>query len=302
MNVTTIRTKLKKPLPFWRSVFGGWFHEDLFTQAAAAGYYAVFSLPGLILVATAIASLVFERSLVQDEVDSIIQSIIGRDLTFNVRNALENSEIMGRQSIAFAIGFLIILYGASRFFMQLQKSLNHVFGVTPKKKPNVKTVLKKRLSSLVLVLCSGFVLLVLLSVSSLLSAFQDYLALQLPLVDINLMLLLNWGVSYCVVVGMFTALYKIVPDVRIQWRCAFMGALLSAILFMAGQGAVNYYFAVANPQSVFGAAGSIILLMLWVSYAFMILMFGAHVTRTHMESVTGRQVEPDREVAEHNQL
>lgn len=278
---------------FFKRVFGGWFHEDLFTQAAAAGYYAVFSLPGLILIATALASLVFERSMVQNEIDSIIQSIIGRDLTFNMRDAMESSAIMGRQSIAIAVGFLIIFYGASRFFMQLQKSLNHVFGIAPPKKKRIKTLIKKRVISLILVLCSGLVLLTLLTISSLLSVFKNYLAVQLPLVDFDLMVVANWGVSYGIVTMMFTLLFKIIPDTTVLWRSAFLGAVLSAVLFMLGQGAVNYYFEVANPQSVFGAAGSIILLMLWVSYAFMILMFGAHVCRTHMEGVNAQKMHPD---------
>ena len=103
---------MKRLFKFARDVYKNWFTEDLFTQSAAAGYYAVFSLPGLILIVTAVASLVFDRAAVQDEINSIMRSLIGRELTFNVKNSLENFEIFGRQWIAFLIGFGIALYGA----------------------------------------------------------------------------------------------------------------------------------------------------------------------------------------------
>lgn len=288
---------MKKVITFLTEIYQTWFKEDLFTQAAAAAYYAVFSLPGLILIATAIASLFFDRALVQSEVNDLMHSMIGRELTFNVQNSLNSMEIVGRQWIAFLIGLCIILYGASRFFMQLQKSLNLVWGVVPKKTANIKAVIRKRFISLVLVLSAGLVLLILLTVTSFLTLLSDYIALQIPLLNVDLMLILNWGISYLIVVGLFTLLYKIVPDVKVEWLSSLYGALFSGALFMIGQAGVNYYFSVANPQSVFGAAGSIILLMLWVSYAFIILLMGANFCKTHMERTSGHTAEPDREIA-----
>tara|TARA_B100001750_G_C15495264_1_gene593715 strand:- start:417 stop:1304 length:888 start_codon:yes stop_codon:yes gene_type:complete len=288
---------MKKVITFLTEIYQTWFKEDLFTQAAAAAYYAVFSLPGLILIATAIASLFFDRTLVQSEVNDLMHSMIGSELTFNVQNSLNSMEIMGRQWIAFLIGLCIILYGASRFFMQLQKSLNLVWGVIPKKTAKIQAVIRKRFISLVLVLSAGFVLLIMLTVTSFLTLLSDYIALQIPLLNIDLMLILNWSISYFIVVGLFTLLYKIVPDVKVEWLSAMYGALFSAALFMVGQACVNYYFSVANPQSVFGAAGSIILLMLWVSYAFIILLLGANFCKTHMERTSGRKAEPEREIA-----
>ena len=181
--------------------------------------------------------------------------------------------------------------------MQLQKSLNRVFGVIPKKRKKYAVVLKKRLTSLTLVLSTGLVLLVTMTMTSLLTILADYIALNIPVININLMFLLNWGISYVIVTGLFTLLYKIVPDAKVAWVSALIGALLSAALFMIGQGIINYYFSVANPQSVFGAAGSIILLMLWVSYAFVILLLGANVCKAHMEQATGHKAEPERDIA-----
>ena len=287
----------KTLIDFGKNVYNGWFSESTFTQAAAASYYAVFSLPGLILIASAVASLVFDQATVQEEVNKIITGLIGRDLSFNVKQSLAGVEVFGQTWIPFMIGFGIILYGASRFFMQLQKSLNYVWGVIPKKRQNFKAVVRKRFVSLVLVLGTGFVLLIMLTVTSFLTLLADYIALQIPVINVDIMLVLNWGISYLIVAGLFTLLYKFIPDVIVAWFASFVGALVSAALFMIGQGFVNYYFTVSNPQSVFGAAGSIILLMIWVSYAFMILLLGAHVCKSYMEFDTGRKAEPDRDIA-----
>jgi len=144
-------------------------------------------------------------------------------------------------------------------------------------------VVKKRLASLVLVLVMGFVLLVLLTMTSVLTLLSDYLAVQIPYLNMDVMVILNWGVSYLIIACLFTFLYKWVPDVKVMWSSAALGAFIASALFIVGQGAVNYYFSVSNPQSVFGAAGSLILLMLWVSYAFMIVLLGAHSARVHMK-------------------
>ena len=266
-----------------RDVFQRWFNEVSFTHSAAAAYYAVFSLPGLLLIMTAIASLVFDRTAVEDEVNSIIENLIGRELTINVQASLQSIEIMGRQWLAFLLGFAILLFAATRFFMQLQRSLNAVWGIKIGDKKGFLRIVKKRLASLILVLMMGFVLLVVLTMTSVLTLLSDYIALQIPYLNMNLMVILNWGLSYLIILCLFTCLYKWVPDVRVAWRSSMFGAAFASALFMVGQGAVNYYFSVADPQSVFGAAGSLILLMLWVSYAFMIVLLGAHISRVHME-------------------
>jgi membrane protein len=279
-----------------KTVFRNWFNDTLFTHAAAAGYYAVFSVPGLILIATAIASLVFDEVTVQDEVNQITRALIGRELSFNIYDSLAQAQIFGRQWLAFLIGFAIILYAASRFFMQLHKSLNHVWGVIPRKRQNLSILIRKRFISVVLVLASGLVLLTLMAITSLLGLLSDYIALQIPIIDISVMVILNLVISYCIVVLLFTLLYKIVPDVKIRWRSAFFGAIISAAMFIIGQSLVNYYFTIADPQSIFGAAGSLILLMIWVSYAFIIIMLGAHVSKAHMQD-SGQIASPDSHIA-----
>jgi len=150
---------------------------------------------------------------------------------------------------------------------------------------------------LALVLFVGFMLLVTLSVTSIMTLLSDYIAIQIPYFNINTMVIINKTVMFGIVVALFTLIFKIVPDAIIIWKSSVIGAFVSAVFFTLGQSAVTYYFSVTDPQSAFGAAGSITLMMLWVSYAFMILLLGAHTTRAHMEWATGHKAKAESDIA-----
>ena len=280
-----------------RNILGAWLNEHSFSQSAAAAYYAVFSLPGLIIVMSFMASLFYERATVEGEIDSMIVSMIGQDLSLNLKTMMQTLDLEQSNLVMLLVGAGTILFGATRFFMQLQRSLNYIWDVEIKKSSTLWRVIKKRLMSLALVLFVGFMLLVTLSVTSLLSLLANYIAVQIPLINIDSMLIVNKAVMFGIIVALFTLIYKIVPDAVILWSSSVIGAIVATIFFTIGQSLVTLYFSVADPQSAFGAAGSITLMMLWVSYAFMILLLGAHTTRAHLEWVTGRKATAESDIA-----
>ncbi len=280
-----------------KNILAAWLNENSFSQSAAAAYYAVFSLPGLIIVMSFMASLFYERTHVDAEIDSMVSGLIGQDLSLNLKSMMEGMSLTESSLLTLAVGVITILFGATRFFMQLQRSLNFIWDVEIKKSSTFWRVIKKRLKSLALVLFVGFMLLVTLSVTSLLSILADYIAIQIPFLNINSMLIVNKIVMFSIVVFLFTLIFKIVPDAQILWLSSFVGAIVSAILFTLGQSGITAYFSIADPQSAFGAAGSITLMMLWVSYAFMILLLGTHTTRAHMEWATGKRAKPEADIA-----
>ncbi len=280
-----------------KSILGSWLNENSLSQSAAAAYYAVFSLPGLIIVMSVMASLFYDRAMVDGEINKMITGFIGQDLTLNIQSAMDNMHVRDSGLITLLVGAVTILFGATRFFMQLQRSLNFIWDVEIKKSSTFWRVIKKRLMSLALVLFVGFMLLVTLSITSLLTILADYIAIQIPLININSMLIINKLVIFSIVVGLFTLIFKIVPDAQILWKSSAIGAVVSASFFTLGQSAITTYFSIADPQSAFGAAGSITLMMLWVSYAFMILLLGAHITRAHMEWSTGHKAKAESDIA-----
>lgn len=274
-----------------------WLNERSFTQSAAAAYYAIFSLPGLIIIMSVMASIFFDKARVDNEIQSMVNGFIGQDLSLNLQSMISDLNMAERGWWALLIGIITILFGATRFFMQLQRSLNTIWDVEIKKSSAFWIVIKKRLMSLALVLFVGFMLLVTLSVTSIMSILSDYIALQIPYFNIGLMMIINKLVMFGIIVLLFTLIFKIVPDAKILWSSSTIGAIISAIFFTLGQTLITTYFSLADPQSAFGAAGSITLMMLWVSYAFMILLLGAHVTRAHMEYVMGQKVKPESDIA-----
>jgi membrane protein len=279
------------------NVLKSWLNENSFSQSAAAAYYAVFSLPGLIIVMSVMASLFYEKTLVDNEINTMIEGFIGQELSLNLKSTMEELSLTKSSWMTLAIGAGTILFGATRFFMQLQRSLNFIWDVEIKKSSTFILVIKKRLMSLALVLFVGFMLLVTLSVTSVMAILADYIAIKIPYINIDTMVIVNRAVMFSIVVLLFTLIFKIVPDAIILWSSSAIGAVVSALFFTLGQTAITTYFSITDPQSAFGAAGSITLMMLWVSYAFMILLLGAHTTRAHMEWATGKKAKPESDIA-----
>ncbi len=280
-----------------KNILSAWLNENSFSQSAAAAYYAVFSLPGLIIVMSVMASLFYEKALVDAEINTMIAGFIGQELSLNLKSTMESLSLTKSSWFTLAIGAGTILFGATRFFMQLQRSLNYIWDVEIKKSSKFFHVIKKRLMSLALVLFVGFMLLVTLSVTSIMAILADYIAIKIPYINIDTMVIINRVVMFGIVVLLFTLIFKIVPDAVILWSSSAIGAVVSAAFFTLGQTAITTFFTLTDPQSAFGAAGSITLMMLWVSYAFMILLLGAHTTRAHMEWATGKKAKPESDIA-----
>jgi len=288
---------MKQTLKILKNILSAWLNENSFSQSAAAAYYAVFSLPGLIIVMSVMASLFYEKALVDQEINQMIAGFIGQELSLNLKSTMESLSLTKSSWLTLAIGAGTILFGATRFFMQLQRSLNYIWDVEIKKSSTFWLVIKKRLMSLALVLFVGFMLLVTLSVTSIMAILADYIAIKIPYINIDTMVIINRAVMFGIVVLLFTLIFKIVPDAVILWPSSAIGAIVSAAFFTLGQTAITTYFTITDPQSAFGAAGSITLMMLWVSYAFMILLLGAHTTRAHMEWATGKKAKPESDIA-----
>lgn len=288
---------MKKLYGILKNIGSAWLNENSFSQAAAAAYYAVFSLPGLIVVMSVMASLFYERAHVDAQINDMISGFIGQDMSLDLQDTMAEISFQKSSWLTLTIAAATILFGATRFFMQLQRSLNFIWDVEIKKSSAVWMVVKKRLMSLALVLFVGFMLLVTLSVTSIMTLLSDYIALEIPFINVGLMIIVNKAVMFGIVTLLFTLIFKIVPDAIIMWKSSVIGALVSAIFFTLGQSVVTYYFSATDPQSAFGAAGSITLMMLWVSYAFMILLLGAHTTRAHMELVTGHKAKAETDIA-----
>lgn len=270
-----------------------WLRDDPFTQSAAAAYYAIFSMPGLLIIIMALAVIFFDQQKVQTEVLNHIRDVLGSQTAGSVQHIVEQAQKNDRDLWAMIAGGVTLLFGATGLFAQLQRSLNRIWEVEFKKTAGIKAFIKSRLISFGLILVVGFLLLISLSLTTVLTVFGEWTAEQFSPKSAIVLALLNVGLSFLTITALFMMIFKILPDAKVAWRVAFLGGALSALLFTVGQYALNYYFDLAKPQSSFGAAGSAILVMLWVSYSCMILMIGAEFSRTYAEAINGgRKAKP----------
>lgn len=294
-------TSKASPKNLWlitKKSFEAWNAADPFRQSAIIAYYAIFSIPSLLVIIIALAGLAFGKEAVQGEISNQISSAMGDDTARQIEEIIAKAGEQKKSIIATIIGLISLILGAMGVFLQLQTSLNLIWEV--KVKPELKgkqkwiKLLRDRLFSFGLIISIGFLLLVSLILTTALAAFSTWIKAHLPDFMLFLFQFINFLISFIIISVLFALMYKILPDARIKWRDVWIGAMVTTLLFILGKFGLGFYFGKAEPGSTYGAAGSIILVMLWVSYSCMIVFFGAEFTKqfaTHF----GRGIEPSKD-------
>lgn len=277
--MTTFKDKLKAQGAIFKKTAIAWYAADPFREAAIVSYYAIFSIPALLVIIISAAGFFFGREAVSGHVSQQISSAMGADAAKQIEAIVANASETKATVLASIIGFVTLILGATGVFGQLQKSLDIIWEVEVKAKKAWLKSLKDRLFSFGLILSIGFLLLVSLVISAGLSAFSDWIKAHLPDFMMFVFRLVSFVISFGVITVLFTLMFKILPDVKVKWRNVWIGAMITSLLFIAGKFALGLYFGKANPGSTYGAAGSVILIMLWVNYSSMIVFFGAEYTK-----------------------
>jgi membrane protein len=280
--------RLKPFLKIAGSASKRWWNKDPFMQSAVIAYYAIFSIPGLLVMVISISTLFFERDVITGHLYTQISSIMGVETARQVQDMIISVSQTHKSVLATIIGLITILVGATGVFVELQKALNIIWEVKVKPRKAVLTVLRTRLFSFGLVLSIGFLLLISLTITTILAAMSAWVMSHWPNHVLSIFYVLNFIVSFAVVMFLFAVMFKILPDAKIQWNHLWLGSVLTAFLFILGKTAIGFYLSKANPGSAYGAAGSIILILLWVSYSSMIFFYGAEFTRAYADHVTGK--------------
>lgn len=282
----------KDLLSLLKESYSEWNDDDPFRMSAAMSYYAIFSLPGLLLIVISVAGFIFGEEAVQGEISTQISSMIGSDAAKNVEEMISNVHQNESSIWATIIGFATLIFGATGLFYQLQISLNQIWEVQVKKEEGIKKVLVDRITSFGVILVIGFLLLISLVLTAALSAFSDFIKENLPSYLIYVFYIVEFLVSYGIITLLFATIYKVLPDVNIRWKTVWIGAAVTAALFVIGKFALGIYFGKSDPGSAYGAAGSLILILLWVSYSCLILFFGAEFTQVYARRY-GHKIEPN---------
>ena len=248
--------------------------------AAALAYYTIFALAPLLVLVISIASLVFSGDQAQQALLEQIRQTVGGDAAGIVQTMISNQGGQSSGIIATIIGFATLAVGATGMFAQLQSALNQIWDVELKPETGIVHTLKIRAMALGIVLVIGFLLLVSLVLSSLLSAFGGFLSSTLPGGAV-LWQVLNFALSLGVITLLFAMIFKYLPDVKVAWSDVWMGAFVTALLFGVGRFLISFYISSSSTSSTYGAAGSLIVLLLWIYYSAQILLFGAEFTQVY---------------------
>lgn len=266
---------------FLKTTINEWVEAEPFQLAAALSYYTLFSLAPLLLIAIGVAGLVFGREAAQNQIVETLQGMIGQDSAKAVQEMIQaSSEKPKTGMLSTIIGFVALLFGAGGVVGQLQTSLNRMWEVTPRPGQGIWGFLRQRFFSFAMVLAIGFLLLVSLVVTAVLSSFTSMLSSFLG--DATFVAhAIDILVSFGFVTLLFALIYKYVPDVEIQWRDVWVGAALTSILFTIGKYLIGLYIGTSGVGSTFGAAGSLITILVWVYYSSLIFFLGAEFTRVY---------------------
>ena len=258
-----------------------WNDSDPFRQSAIIAYYAIFSIPGLLMIVIWVAGTLFGAEAIRGEISQQATEYMGADAAKGVEDLLASVELDQSSLIMRIIGTATLLFGATTLFFQLQKSLNYIWDVEANPNNGIKKLIVDRASSLGLILVVAFLLLITLVISALVSILGNWIDANFGDVLLYAVQGLNFLLSLGVVSLLFAVMFKFLPDVEISWNSVWVGSVVTAVLFTIGKTLLGFYFAHADPSSSFGAAGTIILVMIWVNYTCLILFFGAEFTQVH---------------------
>lgn len=274
-----LNIRIENILRLFKLALKEWWAKDPFKESAVIAYYAIFSLPGLLMVILTIAGYFFGQDAVSGRIASQITSTLGPDTAHQVEDIIANGAKSKNSMFATIIGILTILIGATGVFVEFQKSLNSIWGVKHDiTKSGFLRLVKERVFSFGLIISVAFILIVSLVISATIAALSSWVVSNFSEVVLIILQFVNAILSLCILAGLFALMFKIIPDAKIKWSHVWLGSVVTAVLFELGKFSLGVYFSSADPGSGYGAAGSVILIMLWVSYSSMIVFYGAEFT------------------------
>lgn len=271
------------------------FSDDkAFKKSASLSYYTLFALAPMLIIIMGVVSLIWGQDATQGRIYNEINDYVGAEAAAQIQSIIQNLSVGKGSLIATIIGVGTLAFAATKVFIEIQDSLNEIFNVKPKPKRGWLKMLQDRALSFSIVLSLGFLLIVSLILNGIISALSSSLMDYLPsltlfgfdLVDdttVITLYIINNLITFFVLAVMFGAMFKFLPDIRIKWKDVRAGAYFTAILFMIGKWAIGLYMQYAAPASEYGAAGSIIIILLWINYVSLILYFGAEFTEKNAQ-------------------
>ena len=286
-----MKKTIKKIWFLFKQTFSEFIDDNAIKLSAALSYYTIFSLPPLLIIIISLSGFFFGTEAVKGEIFGQINGLVGNDTALQIQEIIKNVKLSNSNAFVTTIGIIILLIGASGVFAEIQDSINYIWGIKAKPKRGLIKFIKNRLMSFSMIGSVGFLLLVGLIVNSLMDVLSNKLEAYFPLKTIYLFYVINILIVFLIITLLFTVIFKILPDGKVVLKDCIIGASFTAFLFMIGKFAIGAYLGKTSIASVYGAAGSVILILVWVYYSAIILYFGAEFTKVYAEK-HGKKIIP----------
>ncbi len=267
--------------------FGGFSEHKITKLSASLAYYTVFSLGPLLIVIIYLCSIFLGKEAIEGTIYQQMQGFVGKDAAAQIEQIIKNASVTGKGGIAAVIGVVTLLIGASTMFGEMQDSINSIWGLKAKPKLGLAKLIQSRLLSFGMIGSLGFLLLVSLAATTVVESLGDRLKSIFPDVAVVLFYIINLVLTLGVVTALFAFIFKVLPDATIKWKHIWGGAIATALLFLLGKFAISFYISKSNVGSTYGAAGSLVVILLWIYYSSIILYFGAEFTKAYVLKYAG---------------
>jgi membrane protein len=274
--------------------FADFFASNVLKLSGALAFFTVFSLPGLLIIIIWFSDLFYGRDVVEGAVYHQIEGFVGHNAAIEIQQTIHNAMEATGNNFATIVGLIALLIGATSVFGEIQDSINLIWKLKakPRKGWAWLKLIVNRLLSFSMIITLGFILLVSLLLNGAMDFLLDNLMERFPQLTVIIIYIINLVLTFIIATFIFGAIFKVLPDARVKWRHVKMGAIVTALLFMAGKFLISYYLGHSSMTSAYGAAGSIIVILLWVYYSAMILYFGAAFTHVYAAH-TGSRIYPN---------
>jgi len=275
-----------------KNTFAGFGDDKVTKLSGSLAYYTVFSLGPLIVVIISLCGIFLGKEAVEGKIYGQLAGFVGRDTAAQLQDIIKNATIQGKSTVAAIIGAITLLIGATTVFAEIQDSINMIWGLKPKPKRGWLKMLQNRFLSFSVIVSLGFLLLVSLGITSIIDGFSERLKSFFPDVTVIIFYIINIAITLLVTTTIFGVIFKVLPDAKIKWKDVLAGAITTALLFMIGKLAISFYISKSNVGGTYGAAGSLVVLLLWVYYSSIILYFGAEFTKAYAVKY-GAEIHPN---------
>jgi membrane protein len=262
-------------------------------MSAALAYYTLFALAPMLIIIISIIQFTYGADAIQGDLYPQIAGILGADAGKQVQDMITNAAISGKSTVSTVVSIIILVFTATGVFVEIQDSINSIWHLRAKPKGGFMKILFDRLISFSMVVSLGFILLVSLTINSVVESIMGNLERYFKDWTIYLAYAVNLIVTFAVITILFATIFKVLPDALIKWKQVLPGAIATSVLFMIGKFGITLYLGTSDVGSTYGAAGSIVIILLWVYFSAMILYFGALITRIHL-SLSGQTIRPNR--------